>query len=120
MPLKIEVTAGKPGIARVALNGSLDSETAPALENALAGIDPAVLLVVLDMKDLTFISSAGLRVIFAALKRQDAKGGQVVASNMGPGIKKVFEIVKALPSMNVFASVEEMDAYLATFQKRQG
>jgi len=120
MPLKIDVDANKPGITRVALVGSLDSDTAPQLEKALAAIDAAVLLVVLDMKELAFISSAGLRVVFVALKRQEAKGGEVVVTNMSEGVKKVFEIVKALPNMNVFASVKEMDEYLAHFQKKQG
>jgi anti-sigma B factor antagonist len=119
MPLKIDVAQSKPGIARVSLDGSLDSDTAPALDKALTGVDAKVLLVILDMQNLAFISSAGLRVVFAALKRQEAKGGELVIVNMGPGIRKVFEIVKALPSMNVFASVQEMDNYLAIFQKRQ-
>lgn len=119
MALKIDIAAGKPGIAQVSLVGSLDSDTAPQLEKALGGVDAGVLLVVLDMKELAFISSAGLRVIFAALKRQEARGGELVVSNMGAGVKKVFEIVKALPNMNVFASVEEMDDYLAHFQKKK-
>lgn len=120
MALKLNVVAEKPGIARVSLVGSLNSDTAPELEKTLTAMDARALLIVLDMKELTFISSAGLRVIFAALKRQEAKGGELVVANMSPGVKKVFEIVKALPSMNVFASVEEMDEYLAIFQKRQG
>lgn len=120
MSLKIDVVADKPAIARVLLTGSLDSDTAPQLESALAGVDSRVLLIVLDMEGLTFISSAGLRVVFAALKRQQSKGGELVFTNMGPGIKKVFEIVKALPSLNVFASLDEMDEYLAEFQKRPG
>ena len=118
MPLKIDVVANKPGIARLLLAGSLDSDTAPQLEKTLAGIDAAALLIVLDMEGLIFISSAGLRVIFAGLKRQQARGGELVFTNMGPGVKKVFEIVKALPSLSVFTSAQEMDDYLATFQKR--
>src|SRR5262245_40980186 len=120
MALKVDVVANKPGLARVLVGGYLDSTTAPQLEKALAGIDSAALLIVLDMQELEFISSAGLRVVFATLKRQQAKGGDLVFTNMGPGIKHVFEIVKALPSLNVFASEEEMDEYLATFQKRKG
>jgi anti-sigma B factor antagonist len=119
MPLKIDIVANKPGIARLLLAGSLDSETAPQLDKALLALDPAPLLVVLDMKDLEFISSAGLRVIFAARKRQAARRGEVIVSNMGPGIRKVFEIVNALPSFTVFTSDAEMDDYLAAFQKRQ-
>lgn len=119
MTLKIDVAAGASGIARLSLAGSLDSETAPQLEKALAGVDASILLISLDLKELTYISSAGLRVIFAALKRQQAKGGEVVMVNMSPGVRKVFEIVKALPTMSVFASVQEMDDYLAAMQKRK-
>jgi hypothetical protein len=32
-------------------------------------------------------------------------------------VKKVFEIVKALPTMKVFESIEEVDAYLSKIQK---
>ena len=119
MPLKIDVVAGKSRVARLLLAGSLDSETAPQLEKALAGLDASIVLVVLDFKDLEYISSAGLRVIFAAHKQQAAQGGELVMSNMSPGVRRVFEIVRALPTMNVFASEAEMDEYLATFQKRK-
>jgi len=119
MPLKIGVTANKPGIARISLEGALDSETSPELEKALAGVDASTPLIVLELKELDYISSAGLRVIFAAHKRQGAKGGELLMNNMSPNVRKVFDIVQALPSMNVFASMEEMDDYLAAFQKRK-
>jgi anti-sigma B factor antagonist len=115
MPLTIEVNEPKPGTARVALTGSLDTDTAPQLEKSLAALQSNV--IAFDMTNLAFISSAGLRVIFATAKRQRAKGGQIGMSNLRPGVRKVFEIVKALPDMNVFASEKEMDAYLATFQR---
>ena len=118
MRLEVAVEAGNDGIANVALVGALDADTAPQLEKALKDLDAAILLVVLDMGELEYISSAGLRVIFAATKRQTAKGGELVVRNMSPGVKKVFEIIKALPTMKVFASVEEMDDYLAHFQKK--
>jgi anti-sigma B factor antagonist len=115
MPLNIDVNQPKPGTARVALTGSLDTESAPQLEKSLAALQANV--IAFDMTNLAFISSAGLRVIFAAAKRQRAKGGQIGMSNLRPGVRKVFEIVKALPDMNVFASEKEMDEYLAGFQR---
>jgi anti-sigma B factor antagonist len=115
MPLTIDVNEPKPGTARVALTGSLDTESAPQLEKSLAALQANV--IAFDMTNLAFISSAGLRVIFAAAKRQRAKGGQIGMSNLRPGVRKVFEIVKALPDMNVFASEKEMDEYLAGFQR---
>jgi len=32
--------------------------------------------------------------------------------NLQPQIKKVFEILNALPSLKVFASIQELDSYL--------
>jgi anti-sigma B factor antagonist len=115
MPLTIDLNEPRPGTARVALTGSLDTESAPQLEKSLAALQANV--IAFDMTNLAFISSAGLRVIFAAAKRQRAKGGQIGMSNLRPGVRKVFEIVKALPDMNVFASEKEMDEYLAGFQR---
>jgi len=115
MPLDIDISEPKPGTARVALTGSLDSDTSSQLEKAMAALNANV--VAFDMTNLAFISSAGLRIIFSTAKRQRAKGGQIGMSNLRPGVRKVFEIVKALPDMNVFASEKEMDEYLARFQR---
>jgi anti-sigma B factor antagonist len=115
MPLDIDISEPKPGTARVALTGSLDSDTASQLEKAMAALNANV--IAFDMTNLAFISSAGLRIVFSTAKRQRAKGGQIGMSNLRPGVRKVFEIVKALPDMNVFASEKEMDEYLARFQR---
>ncbi len=114
MPLEITILPATPTEARLLLNGSLDSETAPELERSLDLVTAKT--IIFNMKDLSFISSAGLRVIFATLKRQKAAGGKVAVCNMSPGVKKVFEIVKALPDLNIFSSTEELDEYLASFQ----
>ena len=38
--------------------------------------------------------------------------------NLQPQIRKVFDIIQALPSLNVFESVEELDQYLAEMQRK--
>ncbi len=116
MPLSIQVSDGSPGTVRIALDGSLDSETTPELEKTLRSVAERMPRIAFDLQRLEFISSAGLRAIFATVKRQKAHGGEVALSNMSPGVRKVFEIVKALPDMRVFSSTEELDAYLAKFQ----
>ena len=75
-------------------------------------------LTVLDMKELDYISSAGLRVIFKAAKEVKAAGNRLAAANRKPHIDKVFEILKALPDMAVFANDEEMDEYLGAMQQQ--
>jgi hypothetical protein len=38
--------------------------------------------------------------------------------NLQPQIKKVFDILNALPSLKVFASIQELDGYLDAMQTR--
>jgi anti-anti-sigma factor len=68
------------------------------------------------MKELDYISSAGLRVIFKAAKQVKSAGHRLAAANRKPHIDKVFEILKALPDMAVFANDQEMDEYLDSMQ----
>jgi anti-anti-sigma factor len=106
-------------VLRVSLDGSLDGITAPQLDADLtARIRSGVNLLVLDMKRLSYISSAGLRVVFKAAKALRPMGGSVALANRQPQIVKVFEIVKALPDMQVFKSDEELDEYLTSMQQK--
>jgi anti-anti-sigma factor len=106
-------------VARVSLVGALNSDTAPAFEQRLqAVVDKDYSLTVLDMKELDYISSAGLRVIFKAAKQAKAAGNRLAAANRKPHIDKVFEILKALPDMAVFANDQELDDYLESMQNK--
>jgi anti-anti-sigma factor len=106
-------------VARINLDGALNTDTAPAFEEQLAGVvGKAYELTVLDMKDLDYISSAGLRVIFKAAKQCKGAGHRLAAANRKPHIDKVFEILKALPDMTVFANDQELDEYLDAMQNQ--
>ena len=103
----------------VSLVGSLDTNTAPQLDELLEReLQPSIDMLVLDMKQLDYISSAGLRSIFKASKQMKQRGGRMGVANRQPQITKVFDIVKALPDLDVFASQAEMDEYLTVMQNR--
>ncbi len=120
MELKTTVSIdAENSVARVALTGALNTDTAPGFEQDLQQVVAAGhQLTVLDMKDLDYISSAGLRVIFKAAKQTKAAGHRLAAANRKPHIDKVFEILKALPDMAVFANDQELDEYLDAMQKK--
>ena len=112
------VDTGKD-MVRVTMAGALNTETAPGFEASLNGVlDEGQHLVVLDMADLDYISSAGLRVIFKAAKQLKAEGRSLCVANRQAQIAKVFEILQALPDMRVFANDRELDAYLDAMQTR--
>ena len=119
MPLEVAITDEPNNGKRLSLAGSLDTDTAPQLQNRIAeSVDSRVTLLILDMKDLEFLSSAGLRVIFMARKKMDSRNGRFMLLNLQPQVKRVFEIIKALDGMNIFKNREEMDAYLADMQQQ--
>ncbi len=75
----------------IALEGRLDTMTAPELEQALrSGLD-GVTSLTFDLKDLEYISSAGLRVLLFAQKTMNAQGSMKV-TNANETISEVFEI----------------------------
>ena len=106
-------------VARVVLDGALNTDTAPAFELRLQDVvNQGHALTVLDMKNLEYISAAGLRVIFKAAKQTKNAGNKLAAANRKPHIDKVFEILKALPDMAVFANDQELDDYLDSMQRK--
>ena len=119
MSLEIVISPEANNGKRISIAGSLDSNTAPELQQTIdTEISDSVGATILDFKDLDFLSSAGLRVIFKAKKLMDSSGSKFLMVNLQPQIKKVFEIIKALDGMNVFKDQAEMDEYLTAMQDK--
>ena len=75
----------------IALEGRLDTMTAPELEAALnESVDGAESLT-MDFSKLEYISSAGLRVLLSAHKAMSGKGGMKV-TNVNEIVQEVFEV----------------------------
>ena len=75
----------------IALEGRLDTTTAPELEQALKGSLDGVASLTLDMARLDYISSAGLRVLLAAHKAMQKQGGMKVI-NASEIVREVFDV----------------------------
>jgi anti-anti-sigma factor len=119
MPLNISVEDSRAFTKTVSLEGRLDNETAPQLDQKLDEIlSSPMKVLVFDLKGLDYISSAGIRSIFKAQKAMKARSGEAVVVNPQATVRKVFDIVKAVNLKTVFASVKELDTYLDTIQRR--
>mgnify|MGYP002622855837 CR=1 FL=1 len=75
----------------VALDGRLDTTTAPQLESELSNSLNDVKTLVIDMKKLVYISSAGLRVLLKAQKTMN-KQGTMTVKNISQEIQDIFEV----------------------------
>ena len=119
MSLEIVITPEADNGKRIAISGSLDSNTAPELQQSIdTELNDSISITIIDFRSLDFLSSAGLRVIFKTKKFMDNSGGEFLLVNLQPQIKKVFEIIKALDGMSVFKDQEEMDEYLSDMQDK--
>lgn len=74
-----------------ALEGRLDTTTAPALEAFLKDHLSGITELILDFAKLEYISSAGLRVLLSAQKVM-SKQGSMVIENVNADITEIFEI----------------------------
>ena len=74
----------------IALEGRLDTTTAPELEKEIKALD-GVTDLAFDMAALDYISSAGLRVLLAAQKLMNKQGSMVIR-NANDDIKDIFEV----------------------------
>lgn len=75
----------------VLINGRVDSSTAPELldylKEAMSGIEELII----DLKDVEYISSAGLRVILFAQKTMNSQGSLTI-TNVNEDIMETFEL----------------------------
>ena len=84
----------------IVLSGRLDTVTAPQLEAELEKILSDSDALVLDMANLEYISSAGLRVILKAQKAMNTKGTMKL-SHVGESVMEVFDITGFSDFLNI-------------------
>ena len=119
MPLKVGVEKKGEDTFIVRPAGSIDTNTFMTLQTELDSIlEKSPKVIIFDLKDVSYVSSAGVGVVLLAEQTLKPKSGKVLMVGLQPQIKKVFDIVKALPDQQIFASLEEMDAYLNEIQRK--
>ena len=118
MTLHIDINHKADEIWEVSLTGALDTDTAPQLEEDLAQIfDSDSNKLIFNMKELDYVSSAGIRIIAMTSKKMKEKSGAIAITGLQPQIEKVFDIVKALPDFSIFKDDAEADEYFDHMQK---
>ena len=74
----------------IAVSGRVDTVTAPELAAALKFGDATC--VVIDLANVPYMSSAGLRILLAANKTMAAKGGELQIAHVQADVRDVFDI----------------------------
>ena len=88
--MTIEITKETESLT-MKLGGRLDTTTVPELEKAFEENMEVSKDLILDMKELEYISSAGLRVLLAAQKKMN-QAGKMKLTGVSDEVMEVFEI----------------------------
>ena len=83
-----------------AIEGRLDSTTAPELDNEVQASIVGVKELVFDFDKLEYVSSAGLRVLLSAQKKMNEQGTMIV-TNVDDDIMGIFEVTGFVDILNI-------------------
>jgi anti-sigma B factor antagonist len=96
------------GVTVFALSGRIDSEGAVDMDLALhTALSEGKYKMVLDMTDLSYINSAGLRTLADVLTQSQENGGDVKLAALSPKVQRVFEIVGFDNFFHIFETADE-------------
>ena len=112
----MKVTTEKhDNILIVEINGRVDISTAKKFESALlTPIRQGVNEIVVDLGNLTYLSSAGLRTLLTASQKTHNAGGALVICEASA---QVLEVLKVSGLSRLIASVDTRDLAIASFKK---
>ncbi len=103
MEIKLE---NKDGLTYVYLSGSITSGNSNEFEEAVKD-EPTGNGIIIDAKDLEFISSAGLRVILSCKKKCGDKTFKVI--NVNNDVKNIFDVTGFSEIMEISGSLREVN-----------
>ena len=84
----------------IGLEGRLDTMTAPALEEEVKNSIEGVKELVFDLKELAYVSSAGLRVLLSAQKTMNKQGSMVIR-NANEEVMEIFEVTGFIDILSI-------------------
>lgn len=88
-------------------SGRLDSNSSPRLERLLTLLlDEGQRWLYIDLTDVTYIASSGLKILVSAWRRAQAQQGDVLLSGMQPRIIEIFEMVGFDMLFRIFPTLE--------------
>lgn len=90
------------------VEGKLNGGNAAELEAEILGhLNDGVYQLVLDLSAMSYISSAGLRVVLVAAKRLKQSAGELVLCGLQPAVREVFDMSGFLAILNVVGTREQ-------------
>jgi len=91
------------------LAGRMDVNVSSQMEREISQVfnDNPGKNVILNLEDIEYMSSSGLRVFVSIMRQLQEKNLKLRLCNLSPAVRKVFEIVELMDLFEIFESEEE-------------
>ena len=89
--------------ASVEVSGEVDLATAGRLTEALRGATGAARLVLLDLRDVSFLDSSGLHAIIAATTQARARGGRLVIAGASEQVETLLDLTGTRAHLDILS-----------------
>ncbi len=98
----------KESVNILEISGRLDASSSPELEKCLLSLlDQGEAKFLLDLTQMDYVSSSGLRVLLMTAKRSKAAGGTVVLCGLQDHVQEVFEISGFTAIFSIYPSSDQ-------------
>ncbi len=95
------------GITVLAVKGTIDTTTAPDFEKSFSAVlDEKKFKLVVDLKDVDYVSSAGWGIFIGEIKRIRGQKGDLVLTGMNPEVLGVYELLDFNAILKSFPDVD--------------
>ena len=120
MALDIKIVKRKDYVYSVELTGSIDTETHTQLEEELKEVvGEHIKALIFDMKNIGYISSIGIKVVLDTKREIEKRQATFTMVNLQPQIRKVLDVMRILPMIDIFDDMEEADKYIDQIIKEE-
>jgi anti-anti-sigma factor len=94
------------GVKKAALRGRMDIEGAQAVDMRFSVLSGSEGKLVVDLAELEFIGSMGLRTLMMCARTINAKGGKMAIANAQPNVQKVLDSIGMADVVSINPSLE--------------
>lgn len=92
----------------LSIHGELDLASAPLLQSEIESVETEGATLVLDLEDLEFVDSTGLRIILAAHDRAQERGQEFAVTRGSRQVQRLLSITRAGEHLRIIESPDEL------------
>jgi anti-sigma B factor antagonist len=95
------------GVTVIAIDGELDTNSAPVAQQQILPLAVPGCKLVLDMTKVPYMSSAGIRVLLSTYRTVSSNGGKIVIVGLADEVKETMTVTGFIKFFQTFDRLEE-------------